>query len=173
MSDTHSKEIATFAAGCFWGVEAAFAQIPGVLDAVSGYIGGRTERPTYREVCAHTTGHAEAVEVTFDPQRVSYDQLLSVFWQIHDPTQLNRQGPDVGDQYRSAIFTHSDAQLAAATASRDREQTNQKRPIVTQIAPAPKFWPAEEYHQNYFEKNGGAACHVILPPKDALGATRS
>ncbi|HTU81000.1 MAG TPA: peptide-methionine (S)-S-oxide reductase MsrA [Candidatus Acidoferrales bacterium] len=157
------REIATFAAGCFWGVEAAFRQVPGVLSAVSGYIGGRTENPTYRQVCSHTTGHAEAVEVTFDPKRVSYEQLLAVFWQIHDPTQLNRQGPDVGDQYRSAIFTYSPEQERAALASRDAEAKTQSRPIVTQILPAPKFWPAEEYHQRYFEKNGGAACHVSVP----------
>ena len=156
-----STEKATFAAGCFWGVESAFRQIPGVLDAVSGYIGGTTESPTYRQVCAHGTGHAEAVEVTFDPARASYEHLVDSFWRIHDPTQLNRQGPDVGDQYRSAIFTHSPEQQAAATASRDREQANHKRPIVTQIAPAPAFWPAEEYHQRYFEKNGGAACHIV------------
>ena len=155
------SKVATFAAGCFWGVEAAFRQIPGVLDAVSGYIGGKTENPTYRQVCGHATGHAEAVQVTYDPQRVSYEQLLSVFWQIHDPTQRNRQGPDVGDQYRSAIFTYGDEQQREAEASRDREQANQRRPIVTQILPAPKFWPAEEYHQRYFKKNGGAACHVI------------
>lgn len=155
------SKVATFAAGCFWGVEAAFRQVPGVLDAVSGYIGGNTENPSYRQVCSHTTGHAEAVQVTYDPQRVSYDQLLNVFWQIHDPTQLNRQGPDVGDQYRSAIFTYGDEQQREAEASRDREQANQRRPIVTQILPAPKFWPAEDYHQRYFEKNGGAACHVI------------
>jgi peptide-methionine (S)-S-oxide reductase len=157
-----TTQTATFAAGCFWGVEAAFRQVPGVIDAVSGYIGGRTENPTYRQVCSHTTGHAEAVEVTFDPDRVTYDQLLSVFWQIHDPTQLNRQGPDVGDQYRSAIFTYSPEQQAAAIASRDREQSTYKRQIVTQIEPAPRFWPAEDYHQRYFEKNGGAACHVNL-----------
>jgi peptide-methionine (S)-S-oxide reductase len=155
-----STQTATFAAGCFWGVEAAFRQVPGVIDAVSGYIGGRTDNPTYREVCGHTTGHAEAVDVTFDPQQVSYDQLLDVFWEIHDPTQLNRQGPDVGDQYRSAIFTHSAEQLAEATASRDREQSRYQKPIVTQIQPAPRFWRAEEYHQRYFEKNGGAACHI-------------
>ena len=155
-----STQTATFAAGCFWGVEAAFRQIPGVVDAVSGYIGGRTDNPAYREVCSHATGHAEAVEVTFDPQRVSYDQLLDAFWEIHDPTQLNRQGPDVGDQYRSAIFTHSPEQLAEATASRDREQSRYQKPIVTQIQPAPRFWRAEEYHQQYFEKNGGAACHI-------------
>jgi peptide-methionine (S)-S-oxide reductase len=152
---------ATFAAGCFWGVESAFRQVPGVLDAVSGYIGGNTENPTYRQVCGHKTGHAEAVEVTFDPQRVTYDELLDRFWQIHDPTQLNRQGPDVGDQYRSAIFTHGADQERAALESRDREQRRRPRPIATQILPAPRFWPAEEYHQRYFEKNGGAACHVM------------
>lgn len=158
MSQT--TQTATFAAGCFWGVEAAFRQIPGVLDAVSGYTGGTTERPTYREVCGHRTGHAEAVEVTFDPQRVTYEQLLGAFWSIHDPTQLNRQGPDVGDQYRSAIFTHSPEQMRAALASRDAEQLKHDRPVVTQIVEAPAFWPAEEYHQRYFEKNGSAACHV-------------
>jgi peptide-methionine (S)-S-oxide reductase len=158
-----STELATFAAGCFWGVEAAFRQVPGVLDAVSGYTGGRTENPTYRDVCSHTTGHAEAVEVTFDPAQVSYDQLLGVFWEIHDPTQLNRQGPDVGDQYRSAIFTHAPEQFAQATASRDREQSRYQKRIVTQIEPAARFWPAEQYHQRYFEKHGGAACHVTPP----------
>jgi peptide-methionine (S)-S-oxide reductase len=155
-----ATQTATFAAGCFWGVEAAFRQIHGVIDAVSGYIGGSTERPTYRDVCGHRTGHAEAVEVTFDPSRVGYEQLLRAFWSIHDPTQLNRQGPDVGDQYRSAIFTHSPEQKRAAIASRDAEQHNQRRPIVTEIVEAPAFWRAEEYHQRYAEKNGGAACHV-------------
>jgi len=156
-----NTQTATFAAGCFWGVESAFRQVPGVLDVVSGYTGGRTENPTYQQVCGHTTGHAEAVEITFDPQRVAYGELLDRFWQIHDPTQLNRQGPDVGDQYRSAIFTHSQEQEREALASRDREQPRYARPIVTQIASAPRFWPAEEYHQRYFEKNGGAACHVV------------
>lgn len=156
-----STQTATFAAGCFWGVEAAFAQIPGVISAVSGYTGGTTQSPTYREVCGHRTGHAEAVEVTFDPGVVGYEQLLSAFWSIHDPTQLNRQGPDVGDQYRSAIFTHSPEQQRLAEASRDAEGAKYSRPIVTQILPAPAFWRAEEYHQRYFEKNGGAACHVI------------
>ncbi|MGB8519868.1 MAG: peptide-methionine (S)-S-oxide reductase MsrA, partial [Candidatus Tumulicola sp.] len=159
MSDS-TLQTATFAAGCFWGVEDAFRRIPGVADAVSGYTGGRTERPTYREVCGHGTGHAEAVEVTFDPSRVSYEQLLDVFWNLHDPTQLNRQGPDVGDQYRSAIFTHSPEQMQAALASRDAEQTKLRRPIVTQILEAPAFWRAEDYHQRYFEKNGGGACHI-------------
>jgi peptide-methionine (S)-S-oxide reductase len=154
-------KIATFAAGCFWGVEAAFRQLPGVVEAVSGYSGGHAYNPTYNQVCGHRTGHAEAVEVTYDPQRVSYDQLLDLFWQMHDPTQLNRQGPDVGDQYRSAIFTHGPEQEREAVASRDREQKKYSKPIVTQIVAAPRFWPAEEYHQRYFEKNGGAACHVI------------
>lgn len=153
-------DTATFAAGCFWGVESAFRQIPGVIDAVSGYTGGTTQHPTYREVCGHGTGHAEAVEVTFDPSRVSYEDLLAAFWSIHDPTQLNRQGPDVGDQYRSAIFTHSPQQMQAAEASRNAEQPKHARPIVTQILPAPAFWPAEEYHQRYLEKNGRAVCHV-------------
>ncbi len=159
MSDS-TLQTATFAAGCFWGVEDAFRRIPGVTDAVSGYTGGRTERPSYREVCGHGTGHAEAVEVTFDPSRASYEQLLDVFWNLHDPTQLNRQGPDVGDQYRSAIFTHSPEQMQAALASRDAEQTKLRRPIVTQILEAPAFWRAEEYHQRYFERNGGGACHI-------------
>lgn len=154
------SKTATFAAGCFWGVEDAFRQVPGVIDAVSGYTGGHVDNPTYRQVCGHGTGHAEAVEVAYDPQRVSYDDLLDLFWQIHDPTQLNRQGPDIGDQYRSAIFTHDDEELRAATASRDREQKKYARPIVTEIVPAPRFWAAEEYHQHYFEKNGGGACHV-------------
>lgn len=158
MDETTQR--ATFAAGCFWGVEAAFRQIPGVIDAVSGYTGGKTEHPTYRQVCGHGTDHAEAVEVTFDPRQVTYDQLLAAFWSIHDPTQLNRQGPDVGDQYRSAIFTHAPEQMRAAVASRDAQQASYARPIVTQIVEAPAFWPAEEYHQRYFEKNGGAACHI-------------
>ena len=154
-----NTQTAIFAAGCFWGVEDAFRRVPGVVDALSGYIGGETENPTYRQVCSHTTGHAEAVEVTFDPEKVNYDSLLDVFWQIHDPTQLNRQGPDVGDQYRSAIFTSGFEQQRDALASRDREQQKLSGPIVTQILPAPRFWPAEEYHQRYFEKHGGA-CHI-------------
>lgn len=157
-----STEKATFAAGCFWGVEAAFRQVPGVLDAVSGYTGGHTEHPTYKDVCSDITGHAEAVEVTYDPSRISYDKLLGIFWQIHDPTTMNRQGPDVGSQYRSAIFTHDAAQRDAAKASIEREQSNQQRPIVTEVVDAPAFYPAEEYHQRYFEKNGGAACHIQL-----------
>lgn len=155
-----SEKKATFGAGCFWGVEAAFHQVPGVLDAVSGYTGGTTQNPSYREVCSGRTGHAEAVEVTYDPQKVSYEQLLSVFWRIHDPTTLNRQGPDVGSQYRSAIFVEGDAQRDQAKQSLNREQQNYSAPIVTQIQDAGPFYRAEEYHQRYFEKNGGA-CHVI------------
>lgn len=152
-------ETATFAAGCFWGVEAAFRQLPGVIDAISGYTGGHTGKPTYREVCSDTTGHAEAVQVTYDADRVSYDELLALFWEIHDPTTPDRQGPDVGSQYRSAIFVHGEHQREKAKASLLREQQQHSRPIVTQIADAPEFHPAEDYHQRYFEKHG-VACHV-------------
>lgn len=158
---TSTTATATFAAGCFWGVEAAFHHVPGVVDAVSGYIGGHTDNPTYKEVCTDRTGHAEAVEVTFDPARVSFNQLLDVFWKIHDPTQVNRQGPDFGSQYRSAIFTHDELQQAQAIASRDREQANQDKPIATQIQHATKFYRAEDYHQRYFERNPGA-CHINI-----------
>jgi len=151
---------ATFAAGCFWGVEAAFRDLPGVLEVTSGYEGGHTQNPTYGEVCSDRTGHAEAVDVTFDPARVDYDRLLDTFWSIHDPTTENRQGPDVGSQYRSAIFYHSEEQRAAAEASKARENASGKhrRPVVTEIVPAQPFYPAEDYHQRYFEKNG-IACH--------------
>lgn len=150
---------ATFAAGCFWGVEAAFRQVPGVLDAVSGYTGGDTPNPTYQQVCSEHTGHAEAVQLTYDAQAVSYDQLLDLFWDIHDPTTPNRQGPDIGSQYRSAIFVHDAGQRESAKASLRREQRNYAMPIVTQIADATVFYKAEEYHQRYFERHG-AACHV-------------
>ncbi|HEY3412212.1 MAG TPA: peptide-methionine (S)-S-oxide reductase MsrA [Armatimonadota bacterium] len=155
-------EIATFAAGCFWGVEAAFRRVKGVLNTTVGYQGGRVPHPTYQDVCSHTTGHAEVVRVEFDPAVVSYDDLLEVFWSNHDPTTLNRQGPDVGDQYRSAIFTHSDEQETAAQASREKLAAEGRfaRPIVTKIEPAPEFWPAEEYHQQYLEKKGLASCHI-------------
>ena len=152
-------EMATFGAGCFWGIEAAFRQVPGVVDVTVGYAGGHTENPTYPEVCSHGTGHAEVVQVEFDPGQVSYEQLLDMFWRIHDPTQLNRQGPDIGDQYRSAIFFHSPEQEKAAIASRDEAQPRFSRPIVTEITPAPEFWAAEDYHQRYFEKHG-VACHI-------------
>ena len=165
-------ETATFAAGCFWGVEDAFRQVPGVSATRVGYIGGHTEHPTYRDVCSHTTGHAEAVQVRFDPEVVSYDQLLDVFWQIHDPTQVNRQGPDIGDSYRTAIFTHGTGQAEAARLSRNTVQENLSRPIATEISPAVEFWEAEEYHQQYFEKHSGAAsaCHIgswLLPNEEA------
>lgn len=157
-----ARERATFGAGCFWGVEVTFRNVPGVVDAISGYSGGTTERPTYQEVCRHGTGHAEVVDVTFDPERVTYQQLLDVFFASHDPTQFNRQGPDVGDQYRSVIFVHDQAQRDAAEAARKRWQASgrYRKPIVTVIEPAQPFWPAEEYHQRYLEKRGLASCHV-------------
>jgi peptide-methionine (S)-S-oxide reductase len=153
---------ATFGAGCFWGVQAAFDRIKGVTSTAVGYMGGTLDKPTYRDVCGHRTGHAEVVEVTFDPQVVSYSQLLEVFWSVHDPTTLNRQGPDVGDQYRSVIFYHSDQQRAEAEASKAEQDRSGRfrRPVVTQIVPAATFWRAEEYHQKYLEKNGRASCHI-------------
>jgi peptide-methionine (S)-S-oxide reductase len=155
-------ERATFAAGCFWGVEAAFRQIPGVLQTAAGYTGGHVPDPSYRQVCGHRTGHAEAVEVWFDPAQVSYAQLLETFWRIHNPTSRNRQGLDFGSQYRSAIFCHGAAQEAFATESRDAEQRSRRRPIATQIAPASAFYRAEEYHQRYQEKHGHASCAVTI-----------
>ena len=150
---------ATLAAGCFWGVEDAFRRVPGVIDTTVGYGGGDYPNPTYRDVCSGRTGHAESIEVKFDPEVISYDQVLDVFWSIHDPTTKNRQGPDVGTQYRSVIFVHDPEQEAAATASRGRAQRQFSRPIVTEIVPASTFWAAEEYHQRYFEKHGlGAHC---------------
>ena len=155
-------EKATFGAGCFWGVEAAFRQVEGVVSTAVGYIGGSLENPTYKDVCTDTTGHAEAVEVTYDPAKVSYEELLKVFWQTHDPTTLNRQGPDVGTQYRSAIFFHGGEQEAAARASKEKLEKSgaYKRPIVTEIVPAGEFWQAEEYHQQYLEKRGLSHCAI-------------
>jgi len=155
-------EKATFAAGCFWGVEAAFRQVKGVTAVTVGYTGGTLENPTYEDVCSHRTGHAEAVEVEYDPRVVSYEQLLDVFWEIHDPTTLNRQGPEVGSQYRSAIFYHTPEQAAAAQAAKARLEQEKRyaRPIVTEITPASTFWRAEEYHQRYYEKHGIASCRV-------------
>lgn len=150
-------EIAIFAAGCFWGVEDDFISIPGVVETRVGYMGGRTENPTYQDVCSHTTGHAEAVEVTFNPHEISFDELLKIFWSCHDPTQLNRQGPDVGDQYRSAIFYTSEEQRKYAQLSRDLLDASGRysRTIVTEIVPATRFWEAEAYHQKYHQKHGG------------------
>ena len=156
------SDLATFAAGCFWGVEASFQRTPGVLATRVGYIGGHTSTPTYKEICTDRTGHAEAVEVSFDPQMVSYDQLLAIFFDNHDATQVNRQGPDIGSQYRSAIFYHSPEQKAAAEAAKTVLQKSDrfKRPIATNIVPATAFWEAEAYHQKYLEKRGLAVCHT-------------
>ncbi len=153
---------ATFGAGCFWGVEVAFRQITGVVRTTVGYLGGTMENPTYRDVCTGRTGHAEVVEVEYDPQQVGYEELLKVFWDNHDPTQLNRQGPDVGTQYRSAIFYHTEEQRAAAEASKERLEAEGsfRRPVVTEISPTSAFYPAEDYHQQYLEKRGLASCHV-------------
>jgi peptide-methionine (S)-S-oxide reductase len=151
---------AVFAAGCFWGVEAAFRQVPGVVSTAVGYTGGTAENPTYKQVCSGKTGHAEAVEVEYDPTRVSYDDLLAVFWENHDPTQLNRQGWDVGTQYRSAIFSRTPEQETAARASKEglERSGRYRRPIATEITPASTFWRAEEYHQQYLEKRGEVHC---------------
>jgi peptide-methionine (S)-S-oxide reductase len=155
-------ELATFGAGCFWGVEEAFRRLPGVAETAVGYLGGSVDNPTYKDVCTDTTGHAEVVQVTFDPAQISYDKLLETFWQIHDPTQVNRQGPDYGTQYRTAIFTHSPEQEQAAKASKARLDSSGKfkRPIATEITPASTFWKAEDYHQQYLAKRGQESCHI-------------
>ena len=160
MSDTH--ETAIFGAGCFWGVEQAFRRIEGVVDTTVGYAGGHTADPSYREVCTGRTGHAEVVRVVFDPARVSYRELLEAFWSLHDPTQVNRQGPDVGSQYRSLILVGSAEQEAAARESKAALEASGQfpRPIATEIEPAGPFWAAEDYHQRYLEKHGGASCHT-------------
>ena len=147
-----AQERAIFAAGCFWGVEAAFRKVSGVTEAVSGYIGGHVENPTYEQVCYGTTEHAEAVEVVFDPGVVSYESLLDTFWKIHDPTQVDRQGPDVGRQYRSAIFCVGESQKEAAVRSMEKAAADYSKPIATEVVDAPRFWPAEDYHQRYLEK---------------------
>ncbi len=155
-------ETATFGGGCFWGVEAAFRQIPGVADAAVGYMGGTLDNPTYKDVCTDRTGHAEVVQVTFDPAKLKYEQLLDAFWQLHDPTQFNRQGPDYGKQYRSVIFFHSPEQERAARESKQRLDASGRfsKKIVTEISPAQTFWRAEDYHQRYLEKRGLAQCHI-------------
>lgn len=162
-------EKATFGAGCFWGVEAAFRQLPGVTATRVGYAGGHTEDPTYEDVCTDTTGHAEAVEVTYDPSRLSYEDLLEVFWGKHDPTQLNRQGYDVGTQYRSAIFFHTAEQQAAAARSKAEVQVRTPGRIVTEIVEAGPFYEAEDYHQQYLEKRGRSSCHAGLRAAAASG----
>ena len=156
MTNEETTEVATFAAGCFWGVEADFRKIPGVYDAVSGYTGGHVENPNYRLVCSDTTGHAEAVDVTFDPAKVSYERLVEAFFAMHDPTTPNRQGPDRGSQYRSAIFVHSPEQreVAERVIARLTQERRFRNPIVTEVVDAKTFYPAEEYHQRYFEKQG-------------------
>ncbi|HEY7349529.1 MAG TPA: peptide-methionine (S)-S-oxide reductase MsrA [Ktedonobacterales bacterium] len=161
MSETLLQK-ATFGAGCFWGVEAAYRQVKGVVSTEVGYEGGTFDTPTYRDVCTDQTGHAEVVEVTYDPARVSYEELLNVFWDNHNPTQLNRQGPDTGTQYRSVIFFHTPEQQAAATASKEALARSEryKKPIVTEITPAGAFYKAEDYHQQYLEKRGLSSCHL-------------
>ena len=153
---------ATFGAGCFWGVEARFQQVPGVTATAVGYEGGKLDSPMYKDVCTDATGHAEVVEIDFDPAKVSYQQLLDLFFELHDPTQLNRQGPDWGNQYRSAVFYHSPDQEAAAkqVIARLTEEKRFSKPIVTQVVPAETFWRAEEYHQKYLEKRGALSCHI-------------
>lgn len=155
-----TQEKATFGAGCFWGVEEAFRELEGVTDTQVGYAGGGIERPSYELVCSDRSGHAEVVEVTFNPEVISYEALLAVFWNIHDPTTLNRQGPDVGSQYRSVIFAHSPQQAVVAKSSKQKAQAGFNTPIVTQILPAPTFWKAEEYHQKYLLKRGRNSCHI-------------
>jgi len=162
LEDDMKTEKATFGAGCFWGIEAAFRKVPGVVDAAVGYSGGTLDNPTYRDVCTGQTGHAEVVEISFDPTQVSYDQLLDLFWQLHDPTTLNRQGPDVGSQYRSAIFFHTPEQETAANVSRETIGSSGRfrGKVVTEVTPASIFYRAEEYHQRYMEKGGQSSCAI-------------
>ena len=157
-----NSRTATFGAGCFWGVEARFRQLPGVIDAAVGYMGGGLENPSYRDVCGGRTGHAEVVQVQYNEEQLGYQALLDLFFDIHDPTTRNRQGPDIGSQYRSVIFTHDDQQVQAAreTIARLEEDGRFPRPVVTQLVSADTFWRAEEYHQRYLEKNSGAFCHI-------------
>ena len=160
LTPAGNDKLAAFAAGCFWGVEDAFRHVQGVVATAPGYSGGHTENPTYEDVCTHTTGHAETVLVEYDPDKVSYEKLLTAFWMIHDPTQVNRQGPDFGDNYRSVVFTFDDAQAAAARASKAEEQKNHDRPIATSIEPMRVFYKAEDYHQQYAERTGDHSCPI-------------
>ena len=153
-----TTHIATFAAGCFWGVEAEFRKLPGIIDTQVGYTGGHIENPTYNQVCSDTTGHAEAIQITFDPKKLSYEKLLETFWNIHDPTTYHRQGPDIGSQYRSAIFFHDKEQQELAEISKTKQQSTLSESIVTEIVPASIFYSAEEYHQRYVEKQGKSGC---------------
>lgn len=164
--NTSKTEIADFGGGCFWCMEAVFERLPGVISVTSGFAGGTTENPTYEQVCTETTGHAEVTEIVFDPAKISYDQLLNVFWQAHDPTTLNRQGADVGTSYRSIILYQSEKQKLEAEKSKIAAQQNFHNPIVTEIVPLKKFYPAEDYHQKYFDNNSGAPyCRVVIAPK--------
>lgn len=162
---------ATFGAGCFWGIEATFRNVDGVSETAVGYMGGQSQNPTYNDVCSGETGHAEVVQVEYDPEVISYEQLLDLFWEVHDPTQLNRQGPDVGEQYRSVIFYHDESQREAAERSMSDQDESERftRPIVTTIEPAGTFWMAEDYHQQYLEKRGLASCAIpsVAPRTDA------
>jgi peptide-methionine (S)-S-oxide reductase len=170
-TETNKTELATFGGGCFWCVEAVFERLPGVKSATSGYAGGHAENPTYEQVCAHTTGHAEVIQVEFEPTRISYEKLLDWFWEAHDPTTLNQQGADVGDQYRSIILYHNDAQKQAAEKSKAAAAKHFPKPIVTQIVPLTKFYKAEVSHQDYYRLNPNAGyCRVVIKPKlDKLG----
>jgi len=163
---SNGRDVATFAGGCFWCMEAVFQRIEGVLSVTPGYSGGTTPNPTYEEVCTGETAHAEAVQVAFDPSLISYEEVLDIFWQAHDPTTLNRQGPDTGTQYRSAIFWSSDAQREAAEKSKKKAQAKWRDPIVTEVVPLEKFWVAEDYHQNYYNSHQSAGyCRMVISPK--------
>jgi peptide-methionine (S)-S-oxide reductase len=166
MASDEKNEQALLGGGCFWCLEAAYETMPGVLGVVNGYAGGALESPSYQQVCSGATGHAEVVRVAFDPDKTSYEAMLDLFWMIHDPTTLNRQGGDIGEQYRSVIFYADEAQRAAAALSTERAQAKFKAPIVTELLPAPRFWPAEDYHQGYFRKHPGEGyCRIIIAPK--------
>jgi len=163
---TNKTETATFGGGCFWCMEAVFERLPGVISVSSGYAGGKTENPTYHQVCEGTTGHAEVTQIVFDPAKISFDKLLGVFWQAHDPTTLNRQGADEGTQYRSVIFYHDEKQRLLAEKAKIGAQADFRSPIVTEIAPLKKFYPAEDYHQGYYDANSNAPyCQVVITPK--------
>lgn len=166
VMNTNKTELATFGGGCFWCVEAVYVRLPGVISVTSGYAGGKTENPTYREVCSGTSGHAEVAQIAFDPAKISFDKLLEVFWQAHDPTTLNRQGADEGTQYRSVVFYHDEKQKLLAEKSKLAFQKDFRSPIVTEISPLKKFYPAEGYHQGYFDANPNQPyCQAVIQPK--------